>query len=83
MRWQIKTLFSVRASQNFGGMAVFLKYSYFQWKGFSKCLKVYYQSFQIVSFRTVCDIRHHMHVAAAADGDLLLFHIVIWLLLLG
>ena len=38
--------------------------------------------FQIVSFRTVCDICHHMHVAAA-DGHLSLFRIVIWLLLLG
>ena len=44
-------------------------------KGISKCLKIYYQSFQIDSFRTVCAILHQMHVAAAADdGDVLLFH---------
>ena len=38
-------------------------------RGISRCLKIYYQSFQIVSFRTVCANLHQMHVAAADDGN--------------
>ena len=38
-------------------------------RGISRCLKIYYQSFQIVSFKTVCANLHQMHVAAADDGN--------------
>ena len=38
-------------------------------KGISRCLKVYYKSFQVVSFRAVCANLHQMHVAAADDGN--------------
>ena len=38
-------------------------------RGISRRLKIHYQSFQIVSFRTVCANLHQMHVAAADDGN--------------
>ena len=38
-------------------------------RGISRCLKIYDQSFQIVSFKTVCANLHQMHVAAADDGN--------------
>ena len=70
MHGQIKTFFSVRASQDFGGMADFFKRGHIlNERGISRCLKIYYQSFQIVSFRTICANLHQMHVAAADDGN--------------